>query len=136
MNQNQSVELLEVLLVSIKNRGYKNTLNMLESNHKVSEIAEGYELHVINTICDTFNITQDELLYSRYVRGERKYAIGFCVYYLYQRMSLGEIRKNIFKNKNKALLTRYRQMIIDLKKNDLAYLEIRNELDKKIENFK
>jgi hypothetical protein len=136
MNQNQNVELLETLLVSIKNRGYKNTLNMLESNHKVSEIADGYESYVIDAICEKFTITREDLLYSRYVRGERKYAIGFCVHYLYQKMSLGEIRKNIFKNKNKALLTRYRQMILDLKKNDLAYLEIRNDLDKKIENFK
>jgi hypothetical protein len=136
MKQQDNIEILEQLLHSVKNRGYKNTLKLLKDNHKETTITNEYDLFVIYTICEQFNITQEELLYSRYVHGDRKYAIGFCVHYMYQKRTLGEIAKNIFKNKNKALLNRYRQMIIDLNKKDLPYFEIKQELDKKIENFK
>lgn len=136
MKQQDNIEILEHLLVSVKNRGYKNTLKLLKENHKETTINNEYDLFVLQTICEQFNITQDDLLYSRYVHGDRKYAIGFCVHYLYQKRTLGEIAKYIFKNKNKALLNRYRQMIIDLNKKDLPYFEIKQDLDKKIENFK
>ena len=65
-----------------------------------------------------------------------KYAIGFSVYYLYQEKTLGYIGKNIFKDKNLTLLSRYRQMIFDLTKKDLPYFDMKDKLDKKIENFK
>lgn len=136
MKQQDNIEILEQLLQSVKSRGYKSTLNLLKENHKETIIENEYDLFVLETICEQFNVTQEQLLYDRYVHGDRKYAIGFCVHYLYQKRTLGEIAKHIFKNKNKALLNRYRQMIIDLTKKDLPYFEIKQELDKKIENFK
>lgn len=136
MKQQDNIEILEHLLTSVKNRGYKNTLKLLKQNHKETTITNEHDLFIINLICDEFNITQDDLFYSRYVHGDRKYAIGFCVHYLYEKRTLGEISKNIFKNKNKALLNRYRQMIIDLNKKDIPYFEIKEKLDQKIENNK
>ena len=136
MKQQDNIEILEHLLTSVKNRGYKNTLKLLKENHKETIITNEQDLFIIDTVCDKFNISKDDLFYGRYVHGDRKYAIGFCVHYLYQNKTLGEISKHIFKNKNKALLNRYRQMIIDLNKKDLPYFEIKQELDKKIENNK
>jgi hypothetical protein len=54
-------------------------------------------------------------------------------------MTLGEVHKKVFKNKNKTLLSKYRQIIFDLNKahkTDHKYIEIKSELDNKIENFK
>jgi hypothetical protein len=136
MKQQENIEILEHLITSVKNRGYKNTLNLLKENHKETIITNEYDLFIINLVCEHFKITQDDLFYSRYVHGDRKYAIGFCVHYLYEKKTLGEIAKYIFNNKNKALLNRYRQMIIDLNKKDLPYFEIKQELDKKVENYK
>jgi hypothetical protein len=76
-------------------------------------------------------------MYSRYLRGDYKIAVGFCVYYLYQKISLGDIGKYIFKNKHKTLLSRYKALIDNLNskyKSDLAYIKIKDNLNKIILN--
>lgn len=137
MNQQNDIEILEELLSSVKNKGYKKTLNLLKGFNEVQiDIIDPYDTFVIDLICNKFSITTDELVLDRYVRGDRKYAIGFAVYYLYQERTLGYICKHIFKNKNKALLGRYRQLIFDLNKKDLPYFELKENLDKEVESFK
>lgn len=137
MNQNNEFILLEELLSIVKNKGYAKTINILKKNNSsVFELNNDYDKFVVNLVSETFEIESHELLQSRYSRGNMKYAIGFCVYYLYQNKTLGYIGKNIFKDKNLTLLSRYRQMIFDLNKKDLPYYEIKEDLDKKIENFK
>ena len=82
----------------------------------------------------------EDLIYDRYVRGEQKYAVGFCLYYLYQDYSLGDLqKKGVFKHKDKSVLSRYRQLIegLDPKhKADTPYLKIKDRLDTKINNIK
>ena len=127
------------MAVNKKHRKYfKNAfLNILKKNNtSVFEIDNSYDKFVVNLIANTFEIDSNDLLQSRYSRGNMKYAIGFSVYYLYQERTLGYIGKNIFKDKNLTLLSRYRQMIFELTKKDLPYYEIKEDLDKKIENFK
>jgi hypothetical protein len=137
MNQQNEIILLEELLSIVKNKGYTKTLNILKKNNSsIFEIENTYDKFVISLIADTFEMDSNELLQSRYSRGNMKYAIGFCVYYLYQEKTLGYIGKNIFKDKNLTLLSRYRQMIFDLTKKDLPYFDMKDKLDKKIENFK
>lgn len=137
MNQNNELILLEELLSIVKNKGYAKTINILKKNNSsVFELNNDYDKFVVNIVSETFEIESHDLLQSRYSRGSMKYAIGFCVYYLYQNKTLGYIGKNIFKDKNLTLLSRYRQMIFDLNKKDLPYYEIKEDLDKKIENFK
>jgi hypothetical protein len=137
MNQQNEIILLEELLSIVKNKGYTKTLNILKKNNSsMFEIENSYDKFVITLIADTFEIDSNELLQSRYSRGNMKYAIGFSVYYLYQEKTLGYIGKNIFKDKNLTLLSRYRQMIFDLTKKDLPYFDMKDKLDKKIENFK
>lgn len=137
MNQQNEIILLEELLSIVKNKGYTKTLNILKKNNSsIFEIENSYDKFVISLIADTFEMDSNELLQSRYSRGNMKYAIGFCVYYLYQEKTLGYIGKNIFKDKNLTLLSRYRQMIFDLTKKDLPYFDMKDKLDKKIENFK
>ena len=137
MNQQNEIILLEELISIVKNKGYTKTLNILKKNNtSVFEIENSYDKFVVNLIADTFEIESNDLLQSRYSRGNMKYAIGFCVYYLYQERTLGYIGKNIFKDKNLTLLSRYRQMIFELNIKDLPYYEIKEDLDKKIENFK
>ena len=137
MNQQNEIILLEELLSIVKNKGYTKNLNILKKNNSsIFEIENSYDKFVISLIADTFEMDSNELLQSRYSRGNMKYAIGFCVYYLYQEKTLGYIGKNIFKDKNLTLLSRYRQMIFDLTKKDLPYFDMKDKLDKKIENFK
>ncbi len=137
MNQQNEIILLEELLSIVKNKGYTKTLNILKKNNSsIFEIENSYDKFVISLIADTFEMDSNELLQSRYSRGNMKYAIGFSVYYLYQEKTLGYIGKNIFKDKNLTLLSRYRQIIFDLTKKDLPYFDMKDKLDKKIENFK
>lgn len=137
MNQQNEIILLEELISIVKNKGYTKTLNILKKNNSsIFEIENSYDKFVISLIADTFELDSNELLQSRYSRGNMKYAIGFSVYYLYQEKTLGYIGKNIFKDKNLTLLSRYRQMIFDLTKKDLPYFDMKDKLDKKIENFK
>ena len=140
MKQVESIEILEELMNSIKDRGYHKTLTMLRTDkEKNLEIINPYDKYVMDIVCESFNITLDDILFGRYMRGENKYAIGFCVYYLYDNKSLGEIHRTIFKNKNKTLLSKYRQIIFDLRANnqiDKKFIAIKNELDRKIENYK
>lgn len=140
MSNEETIEILQELLNSVRARGFRKTLNVLKTEKKYSvEIEEPYEKFIIEIVAEIFKISTNSLLHSRYIRGEHKYAIGFCVYYLYDKMTLGEIHKRIFNNKNKTLLSKYRQIIYDLKnshKADHKYLAIKLELDKKVENFK
>ena len=137
MNQQNEIVLLEELMSLVKNKGYTKTINILKKNNStIFELDNDYDKFVVNLVSETFEIELHDLLQSRYSRGNMKYAIGFCVYYLYQNKTLGYIGKNIFKDKNLTLLSRYRQMIFDLNKKDLPYYEIKEDLDKKIENFK
>jgi hypothetical protein len=137
MNQQNEIVLLEELLSLVKNKGYTKAINILKKNNSsIFNLDNEYDKFVVEMIAETFELSTTDLLQSRYSRGNMKYAIGFCVYYLYQNKTLGYIGKNIFKDKNLTLLSRYRQLIFDLTKKDLPYFEIKEELDKKIENYK
>lgn len=140
MNQEETIEILNELLKSIKSRGFRKTINVLKTqNQKEVELTDPFDVFVIESVCSCFNITKDNLLYSKYMRGENKYAIGLCVYYMYENKSLGEIHKKIFLNKNKTLLSKYRQIIYDLDPNhieDQKILAIKKEIDILIDKFK
>ena len=102
-------------------------------------ISEPFDKFVIETICEAFNTSEDDLINSKYLRGDNKYAIGLCVHYIYEVKSLGDIHKKVFRNKNKTLLSKYRQIILDLNPShseDKKILAIKIETDKKIEKFK
>jgi hypothetical protein len=140
MSQEETIEIFQQMLNSIRVRGLKKTINLLKTEQQSNfEITDPYDKFVINTVCDYFNIEENDLLVSKYLRGDNKYAIGLCVHYLYEFKSLGDIRKKVFINKNKTLLSKYRQIILDLNPShieDKKILAIKIELDKKIENFK
>lgn len=140
MSQEETIEILEELLNSVKSRGYKKTLTVLKTEkHKKVNLTTPFERFVVQSVANAFEITEDDLIYGRYIRGENKYAIGFCVYYLYENASLGEIHKKIFNHKNKTLLSKYRQIIFDLRATNIVdkkFILIKSELDRKIENFK
>lgn len=140
MGQEETIQILEELLTSVKVRGYKKTLSALkiETNKKIENL-DDFDKYVLDCVTEELNLTINDLLFSRYTRGNNKYAIGFCVYYLNDKKPMGEIHKKIFINKNKSLLTRYRQIIFNLNKShkaDIKFIEIKNNLDKKIQNYK
>lgn len=140
MTQDETIEVLDHLLKSIKVRGLKKTLSLIyvEGEDSVGGY-DNFTRFVLEVVSEVFGITMDELMNSRYIRGDIKYAIGFCVYYLYQEKTLGEISKKIFINKNKTLLSKYRQMICDLNAahtSDAKYLAIMKELDETIDYYK
>lgn len=131
-----STELFQSMLNAIKKNGVDGTLKLLKSNTLQVEIEDKEIVDVLRIVCDEFNINIEDLIYDRYVRGEQKYAVGFCLYYLYQDYSLGDLqKKGVFKHKDKSVLSRYRQLIESLDpkhKADTPYLKIKDRLDKKI----
>lgn len=140
MKQEDNINLLQKVLDSISKRGYKKTLDLL--SFKIEDnivLRKAKDKLIVSEVTKAFNISKEDLFYSRYERGELKYAIGFCVYYLYKYKTLGEIFKTIFKNKNKSQLSKYRQLIVELNpkiEQDKKYIILLEELDKKIENIK
>lgn len=140
MNNQETIEILEELLNSVKTLGFRKTLNILKVEKKKDVVEmDDYDHFVLDTITREFAITIDDLLYGRYIRGEIKYAVGFAVYFLYENKTLGQIHKNVFKFKNKTLLSKYRQMIFDLKKShkaDEKFISLKDKLEKIIQTFK
>jgi hypothetical protein len=140
MNQEETIQIIEDLLDSIKNRGLKKTSQLLkvEQTKDLEPQLQEFDKFVIENVSKSFNIKFEELFYGRYKRGDYRYAIGFCVYYLYHIRTLGDIQKKIFKNKNKSLLSKYRRDVMELKDNNVQeekYIKIKKVLDKKIKNF-
>ena len=133
MSQEETIDILEQLLKSVKIRGLKKTLNIIKvQSTDDSLVFDERTNFILKSVSEVFNIEIIDIFNSRYVRGDIKYAIGFSVYYLYQEKTLGEIAKKIFKNKNKTLLSKYRQMICDLNEqhiSDEKYLKIKKVLD-------
>lgn len=140
MKQEENINLLQKVLDSVSKRGYKKTLDLL--SFKIEDnivLRKTKDKLIVSEVTKAFNISKEDLFYSRYERGELKYAIGFCVYYLYKYKTLGEIFKTIFKNKNKSQLSKYRQLIIELNpkiEQDKKYITLLEVLDQKIENIK
>jgi len=137
MNLIKDILIIEKLLNSVKIRGYKKTLDLLSFEDDNNPILKtNNDKLIVKEITKLFKISNNDLFHTRYdSNGEIKYAIGFCVFYLYKYKTLGEIHKNIFKTKNKGQLSRYRQMIIDLdpsSKFDAKYIKYKNTLNKSI----
>lgn len=135
-----ATEFFQSLLTSIKKNGVAGTYKILKSDKVEADIEDEEIKSVIEIVCDEFSIDIEELIYDKYIRGENKYAIGFCLFYLYHNYSVGEIQsKGAFKFKDKSVLSRYRQLISRLdpkNKADIPYLKIKSRLDKKINNIK
>jgi hypothetical protein len=135
--EDQTLQLLDVLETHIKQNGIKKTISILSKKDSQNFFEDDYTNLVLKSICEEFSYNLDELIYSRYLRGDYKIAVGFCVYYLYQKISLGDISKHIFKNKHKTLLSRYKSLIENLNtkyKSDLPYIKIKDNLNKIIIN--
>jgi hypothetical protein len=139
-HQDENLELLEMLLSSIKLRGYKKTLSILQVGDSTNvSVTDPYELFVIQSVVDEFKITLDDILYNKFIRGVNKYAVGFCVYYLYDNRTMGDLRRRIFRGRSTTLLSKYRQMILQLDEDiyeHKKHLKIKKVLDKKIKNYK
>lgn len=136
MNQEDTFILFTVLLNSLKNRGLKKTINLLNDNKDTQIIVlEDKTLKLVDAVCLEFNTSFQEVYNSKFSRGEKKYIIGFIVYYLYKNYTLSEIKNNVFTFLSRGLLSSYKQLIFDLDKNKIAnekYIKIKNNLDLKI----
>ncbi len=137
MNQEDTFELFTILLNSLKNRGLRKTINIL-NNYKIEKIElEEKTLKIVDMVCIEFNTSFSEVYNSKYSRGENKYIVGFIVYYLYQTHTLREIQNSVFTSLSKGLLSAYKQLIFDLEKNKIdnsSYIKIKNKLDLKLIN--
>lgn len=133
-------EVFQVFLNVLKKKGAKETIKILNKDNFETSISDEYVLKVLKMVADEFAIDLNEILYDRYVRGENKYVIGFCVHYLYKDYSMNDLRKlGVFSNKDISVLSRYRQLVENLDphhKNDSAYLKMKEKLDKKLKDIK
>jgi hypothetical protein len=133
-------KLFQAFLNTLKKKGAVETLKILETKTREVNIEDEYLRSVVSIVCEEFSIEMEELIYDRYIRGENKYAIGFCLHYLYGYYSLGDIqKKGVFEHKDKSVLSRYRQLIDGLNprfKADIPYIKVKDRLDKKIKELK
>ena len=139
MNEESNIEILEHLLESVKVRGYEETKELLyiEKPKDLKPQLNEQERFIIETVAKAFKIEVDDLFFGRYRRGGYKYAIGCCVHFLYDFQTLGEIQKKIFKSKNKSLLSKYRNDVLEL--NEKIYPQYYSKiqlLTKKIKKYK
>ena len=116
-------------------------MNILKTDTNSNYTFSDFENLVLISVSEEFNVSMSDLINNRYLRGDNKYAVGFCVHYLYSKFTLGEIHKNIFRSKTKTLLSKYRSMILELSKNGKVaeikkIIEIKERLDSKIETIK
>ena len=125
-----ALELLSTLSEFIKENGLQAAIKQLNITPK--ELTDNYPKRVLHEVAYAFGMTTDTLLNAKYIRGDQKYAIGFCVHYLYPNLSITEISKTIFNQRDKAVLSRYKSIIEKLNpkhKADKDYLKIKQELD-------
>lgn len=125
-----ALELLNTLSEYIKDNGVQSAIKHL--NIAPKELTDNYPKRVLHEVAYAFGMTTDLLLNAKYIRGDQKYAIGFCVHYLYPTLSITEIANSIFQQRDKAILSRYRCIIERLNpkhKSDNNYLKIKEELD-------
>ena len=140
MAQEEVLELLGELTRNVEQNGYKKTLNLLKSQTKKPLTKpEGLTKEIIDVVLSHFSMTFEKLISVRYNRGDNKYIIGFCVFYLYGPMSLGSIHRDIFPTVSKSLLSRYKQLIMELNPkfdSDKKYCQVKDVLDKQIRSNK
>ena len=125
-----AIDVLDSLSTYIKQNGIQAAIVHLNTAPK--ELTDNYPKRVLHEVAYAFGMTTDTLLNAKYIRGDQKYAIGFCVHYLYPSLSITEISKSIFAQRDKAVLSRYKSIIEKLNpkhKADKDYLKIKQELD-------
>lgn len=131
-NENNAIALdvLNSLTAYIKQNGVEAAIAHLNTAPK--ELTDNYPKRVLHEVAYAFGMTTNTLLNAKYIRGDQKYAIGFCVHYLYPSLSITEISKSIFAQRDKAVLSRYKSIIEKLNpkhKADKDYIKIKQELD-------
>lgn len=132
--------LIENLLESIRLRGFKKT-NQILSVFGEDNILEkdDFVSFVVSNVCKLTNVEVSQLIHGKYNRGEHKFALGLCVYYLYDSYSLNEIQRRLFTTKSKNLLSRYKGIIYNLNgkfKSDQNKIETKTKMDELIKKYK
>lgn len=125
-----ALELLNTLSEYIKENGVQAAIKQL--NVAPKELTQNYPKRVLHEVAYAFGMNTDTLVNAKYIRGDQKFAIGFCVYYLYPTLSITEIANTIFTQRDKGVLSRYRCIIEKLNpkhKADKDYLKIKEQLD-------
>lgn len=139
VSEEMPIELFQAFINILKKNGIKGTMKILNKADEI-EIKDVYVSKVLHTIADEFSINLNDILYDKYKRGENKYVVGFCVYYLYQDYSMNDLKKlGVFVDKDFSVLSRYRQLIENLNikiDNDITYIKTKQKLDLKIKEIK
>jgi hypothetical protein len=139
-SQEMPIELFQTFINIFKKNGVEGTMKILNKGKKDIEIQDTYVQSVLEIVANEFSMDLNDILFDKYVRGENKYVIGFCVYYLYKDYSMNDLRKlGVFENKDFSVLSRYRQLIENLDSKydgDALYIKTMNKLDKKIKEIK
>jgi hypothetical protein len=136
-----SFEVFQAFLNILKKKGANETLKILNDKYDNDfGIKDTYILNVLNLVCCEMAINLYDLLYEKHKKGDNKYAIGFCVYYLHKIYSYGEMKKHgVFVHKDTSLLSKYKSVIDNLNRNyksDKQYIELKDKLDIEINNIK
>lgn len=116
--------------------GPEETLKILkEAQYKKIEYTDERVMAVVKKVCDVMNIAEGEIFYGKGRKNERRYAIGFCVYYLtadaYFHIRFDEV-KELLKKENVQILYWYKSIIDKLDSrhtHDKKLVEYKNKFD-------
>jgi hypothetical protein len=129
------IDVLNQLLRTVEAIGIERTFDIL----KIAELGdiEFNNVHarfVITTVSNAFGIAVHEIVYGTGRKNERKYAIGFCAYYLHVHYDFNmQTDVSHFLNKDVTLCYKYCKPILKLNSNhvsDKKHCEIKEKLDK------
>ena len=134
-----TVDLVENLLESLRIRGFKKTSQILSVYGEESILEKDiFVSFVVENVCKLTNVEMSQLIHGKYNRGEHKFAIGLCVYYLYDSYSLSEINRRLFVTKSKNLLSRYKAIVYNLNarfKADEGRIKIKKQMDEIVKKY-
>jgi hypothetical protein len=134
-----TIELIEKLLESVRIRGFKKTSEILSVYGEENILQKDkFVSHIVENVCRLTNIEINQIIQGKYNRGEHKFAIGLCVYYLYDSYSLNEINRKLFVTKSKNLLSRYKSIVYNLNpkyKSDANRIMIKKQMDEIVKKY-
>lgn len=135
----QTEMLLTELHQTINVVGVPDTIKSLQvARTKTGSVSDKQMQHIIQTVCDKFNITFLDLLNDYNSGWEKKYALGFICYYAITSFGYkGKEMSNIFK-KTEGLVSKHMKRIKELRSNhksDADMYKLKEHFDKYLKNL-
>lgn len=127
----------ETVLLCIDQIGIENTIRALKGEIKKNQSLHNSDaLYIVNLVSEVLDISEREIFSGTGRKNDRRYALGFCTYYLHHvyKYDMEEVRYMLRKN-NEWAIYKYSALIERLNpqhNSDKKYIEIKKVLDVRV----